>query len=134
MIKLYKLAERWWFANIPDKIRFILVGGFNTVVSYLIFVSLCHICPYEVALIITYALGINLSIFTMRYYVFSGKSNLAKQYVKALVTYVIMIVGNYIFLYIFIDIYKQAPWLAQAEYTVVSTIALYLAHKKINFK
>lgn len=134
MIALYKLIEKWWFKNIPDQIRFILVGGFNTLTSYLIFIGLCVFCNYGIALIITYILGINLSIFTMRYYVFAGTGKLLHQYSKALITYILMLIGNYAFLYLSVDIYDQAPWLAQAEYTFISTIALYLVHKKINFK
>ena len=133
MINLYKKIEKWWFENIPDQIRFLLVGGFNTTTSYFIFIVLCLFCDYTISLVITYALGINLSIFTMRYYVFAGSGKLLQQYTKALITYICMLIGNYIFLYFAIDIYNQAPWLAQAEYTFFSTIALYITHKNVNF-
>lgn len=134
MMELYYKIERWWFANFSEKLRFILVGGFNTVVSYLLFVGLNLIFTYQWTLIITYGLAINLSIFTMRYYVFNSSGNLWQQYSKAWVTYLGMIGLNYVFLYVTIDIIGQEAWVAQAEYTLLSTIALYLMHKKVNFR
>ena len=83
---------------------------------------------------LTYAIAINLSIFTMRYYVFRGSGNLAKQYSKALLTYVVMIIFNYAFLFCGVDMMNFAPWLVQVWFTIISTIAIYIMHKKINFK
>ena len=134
MIKLYKIIEQWWFKNFSDKIRFLLVGGFNTVVSYLLFLGFNQILNYESALVLTYLLAINLSIFTMRYYVFAVKGNLARQYSKALSTYGAIIILNYVFLYVTIDVAGQPAWLAQAEYTLFSTVGLYIMHKKVNFR
>ena len=37
MIKLYRKIENRWF-GLPQKIRFLLVGGFNTFLAYLLFV------------------------------------------------------------------------------------------------
>lgn len=133
MIGLYRKVEEWWFAVFPEKIRFVLVGGFNTVASYILFVCLNLFFPYRVTLIITYFLAVNLSIFTMRYYVFRSKGNLLEQYGKAGLTYLLMMFLNYVFLYITIDGWKQDVWLAQAEYTIISTMFLYLIHKKVNF-
>lgn len=134
MIKLYKIIEQWWFKTFSDKMRFLLVGGFNTLVSYLLFLGFNRIFRYETALVLTYLTAINLSIFTMRYYVFAVKGNLAKQYSKALITYGAMIILNYAFLYLVIDIAGQPAWLAQAEYTILSTIGVYIMHKKVNFR
>ncbi len=133
MIGLYSKIEKWWFAKFPEQIRFVLVGGFNTMAAYVLFVCLNFVFSYHVTLIITYFLAVNLSIFTMRYYVFRSKGNLLGQYSKAGLTYLSMLALNYVFLYITIDGWGQESWLAQAEYTILSTIVLYLMHKKVNF-
>ena len=133
MIKLYKKIEQFWFTW-PNKLRFLLVGGFNTAASYFLFVGLNLVLNYGWALVLTYAIAINLSIFTMRYYVFRGSGNLAKQYSKALLTYLLAIICNYVFLFFSVDIIEQPLWLAQAEFTIISTIAIYILHKRINFK
>lgn len=133
MIRLYRRIEQLWFLYIPEKIRFLLVGGFNTLVSYFLFLGLSQIMSYYWALIITYFLAINLSIFTMRYYVFQSHVNFVQQYTKAWGTYLAMIIFNYIFLAVFVDWIQQPLWLAQGEYTILSTIGLYIVHKKVNF-
>ncbi len=133
MIRLYRYIEHLWFTFLPEKLRFLLVGGFNTVVSYFLFLGLSAIISYYWALLITYVLAINLSIITMRYYVFHSHINFIRQYTKAWITYILMIIFNYIFLAITVDYLNQPLWVAQAEYTIISTIGLYIAHRKINF-
>ncbi|MBQ9235528.1 MAG: GtrA family protein [Alphaproteobacteria bacterium] len=133
MIKLYRQLEGYWF-SLPEKIRFILVGGFNTVVSYFLFLGLNWLWGYKTALWLTYAIAVNLSIFTMRYYVFSSRGNLLEQYIKALSTYVVTIIGNFAFLHWAVEAGLWPVWLAQALYTAISTLGLYLLHKYVNFK
>lgn len=76
MIKLYRQIENRWF-GLPQKIRFLLVGGFNTFLAYLLFVLFVAILqiPYRLSLIIQYILTVNISIFSMRYYVFRSAGN-----------------------------------------------------------
>ncbi len=132
MIVIYRKIENIWFGW-PQKLRFLLVGGFNTLVSYFLFVGLAKIINYNAALFLTYLLCINLSIFTMRYYVFRSKGNIMQQYCKAVGTYIGMILVNYIVLWIMIEKWLLSAWLAQAIFTVFSTAIIYLLHKHINF-
>lgn len=116
------------------QLRFLVVGGFNTLVSYLFFLLAEAIFGYQAALIVTYVIGINISIFTMRYWVFQSCIPLRKQYIKAASTYILMLLCNYIFLYLAVDCAGGKSWAAQAFFTVISTTALYFLHKEINFK
>ena len=100
MRHLYKKIEDLWFLGVPEKIRFLLVGGFNTLCSYLLFLGFLLFFQYQMTLIITYALSINISIFTMRYFVFRAKGKILPQYIKAGMSYLIMIPADYLFLYI----------------------------------
>ena len=83
MIKLYRKIENRWF-GLPQKIRFLLVGGFNTFLAYLLFVLFVAILqiPYRLSLIIQYVLTVNISIFSMRYYVFRSGGNLKDEYFR----------------------------------------------------
>ena len=94
MIELYKKIEQIWF-KINQKIRFLLVGGFNTVFAYGVFVGLYQLAGlnYNLALITQYFITVNVSIFTMRYYVFQSSGNIAAEYAKAGSVYV----GMYFF-------------------------------------
>ena len=80
MIKLYRQIENRWF-GLPQKIRFLLVGGFNTMLAYLLFILFVEgiKIPYKISLIIQYILTVNISIFSMRHYVFRSAKNPARQ-------------------------------------------------------
>ena len=134
MIKLYKLVEGIWFM-IPQKLRFLLVGGFNTVFSYLLFVFLVAVLqlPYQVALIINYVIAVNVSIFTMRYYVFRSFGNLMKEYTKAWGVYITVMLLNYVAMYIMVDVSEMNELIAQAVYTFFITFFIYFMHKYVSF-
>ncbi|MBR1648361.1 MAG: GtrA family protein [Alphaproteobacteria bacterium] len=134
MIKLYKKLENIWFSW-PQKLRFVLVGGFNTFFSYLLFVFMVEILkiPYKAAIIIGYIISTNLSVLTMRYYVFQSVNNLKKEYFKGWGVYLTMLALNYVFMFIAVDILRQNKLIAQAIYTVLAPVAVYFAHRDITF-
>lgn len=135
MIKLYKHIETLWF-QIHQKIRFLMVGGFNTLCSYLLFIFLieCINFPYQISLIIQYLITINLSIITMRYYVFQSHNPILKEYSKASFVYLSMFILNYLSLFLMINILNINQIIAQGIYTIFSTIILFIIHKKITYK
>lgn len=133
IIAIYNKLTNWWFAYIPEKLRFLLVGGFNTVFSYLLFLISEFFWGYRIAVIFTYMVAINVSIFTMRLYVFNTSGNLKKQYAKAALVYIISIMSNYVFLFLTIDCLSMSAWLAQALFAVLSTVVIYFWHKNISF-
>ena len=133
MIDLYLKLEKIWFNLVPEKIRFLLVGGFNTCLSYVLFLIFENLWGYKIAVLATYIIAINVSILTMRYYVFRAKGPILGQYFKAGVIYVGMIIANYVFLAIAIKACSMQAWLAQALFTIFSTVVTYFLHKKICF-
>lgn len=135
MIELYKKIEQIWF-KINQKIRFLLVGGFNTVFAYGVFVGLYQLVGlnYNLALITQYFITVNVSIFTMRYYVFQSHGNLKAEYVKAGSVYVGMYFFNAFALNFFVIVLNLGPVIGQALYLVVSTIITYILHKYFSFR
>ena len=132
MIKLYQKIETLWF-KIPRQIRFLCVGGFNTLMAYFMFVGLDFLLGYLLALVLSYALSINLSIFTMRHFVFCSKEPLLKEYSKACLVYLSMIACNYAFLWLTIEQWQMPAWQAQALFTLLSTFLLYQVHARLTF-
>lgn len=135
MIKLYKHIETLWF-QIHQKIRFLMVGGFNTLCSYLLFIFLFEYVgfSYPISLIIQYLITINLSIFTMRYYVFQSCNPVLKEYSKSGFVYLLMLMFNYLSLFLMINILNINTILAQGIYTAISTVVLFIIHKNITYK
>lgn len=135
MIRFYKDIETQWF-TLPQQLRFLLVGGFNTFLSYVLFILFVAVLQisYQLSLIIQYILTVNLSIFSMRYYVFRSQRPLGKEYFKAWNTYLSMLIFNYVFLYFCIDILNVNVLLSQTIYVIISTIITFCLHKHYSFR
>ncbi len=134
MINLYLKIEKIWFI-LPEKLRFLLVGGFNTVFGYGVFAFLLIVLQlsYKNAIWIGYVISVNVSIFTMRYYVFRSNGIWYKEYSKGWGVYLTTMVLNYFAMFIMVDIYKINELLAQGFYTIGITILTYLLHRYFTF-
>jgi len=134
MFGLYKKLENIWF-KLPQKLRFLLVGGFNTVFSYGLFAFMVTLLliPYKIALVIGYVISTNISIFTQRYYVFRSFGNLKAEYIRAWEVYILIMFINYIAMYVMVDIMGINELIAQAFYAIFSTIFTYIAHRFFSF-
>ena len=134
LLVLYKKIEDFWF-KINQKIRFILVGGFNTVFAYGVFALLFVLLnlPYLLTLIIQYVITVNVSIVTMRYYVFRANGDFIQEYCKAWSVYIVMFLFNSIFLSFLVEVCHIQELYSQAIYLTISTIFTYLLHKYFSF-
>lgn len=135
MIEYYKKIEHIWF-KLNQKIRFLLVGGFNTVLAYSVFVGLYQLAGlnYNLALITQYFITVNVSFFTMRYYVFQSNGVLKTEYFKAWMVYIGMYFFNAFALNFFVLVLSLGPVIGQAMYLVISTIVTYILHKYFSFR
>ena len=133
MFSLSKIFAYWFKLN--KKLRFLLVGGGNTVFSFFFFfIGISWLqWNYHVVLIITYLLSVNFSILSMRSLVFEGKGNLAKEYAKAAFVYLSLLLLNYAFLFLFIDLFAWNEIVAQFLYTLLATISTFVLHNKFSF-
>ncbi|MBR2299204.1 MAG: ChbG/HpnK family deacetylase [Alphaproteobacteria bacterium] len=135
-INLYLKIEKFWFSKIPEKLRFLLVGGFNTVFSYAFYAFLLEIVglPYLLSLVIQWFVTVNLSIATMRYYVFQSKGDIIAEFMKAWSVYIFLFFANVAGLSFLIEICKINPLWAQGIYLTFSTILTYILHKYFSFR
>lgn len=134
LLKLYFWIEGIWFKKIPQKIRYLLVGGFNTVFAYLFFLLLLCFLPYNIALIAQYFVTVNVSIFTMRYYVFRSQGNFKQEYLKAWMVYIGIYFFNAVALNFLVRFCQLTPPVAQAVYLSVSTVLTFILHKYYSFR
>lgn len=148
LIKLYLWAENIWF-KVPQKLRFLLVGGFNTVFAFslLAVLVLCFeglnlkwnlnfskIMVANAALFVQYVITINVSFMTMRYYVFQSYGNWKKELVKAWSVYIFLYLINApILTFLMVVVGLPTLW-AQATYLIFSTIVTFILHKYYSFR
>lgn len=147
-IKLYLWAEKLWF-SFPEKLRFLLVGGFNTVFAWSVLAGLdwcfnqinaaagwnfSEISVANAALVVQYIITINFSFITMRYYVFRSHGNIYKEWVKAWSVYIFIYLINAPSMSFLMWAFGLAAWQAQGIYLIFSTIVTFILHKYYSFR
>lgn len=148
IVKLYMWAENLWF-SFPEKLRFLLVGGFNTVFAWSVLASLDwgfgklnesagwnfpKIWVANAALIVQYAITINVSFITMRYYVFRSHGKFWQEWAKAWSVYIFLYLINAPAMSFLMWAFGLAAWQAQGLYLIFSTILTFLLHKYYSFR
>lgn len=148
VVKTYLWAENLWF-KFPEKLRYLLVGGFNTVLAYSLLVfldftfekinsaialNLSKEVVANIALIVQYIITINISFTTMRYYVFRSHGNWKKEWLKAWSVYIFIYMINAPIMTLLMYVFNLVTWQAQAIYLIFSTIVTFLLHKYYSFR
>ena len=151
IVKAYKYIENIWF-RLNEKIRFILVGGFNTTVSFFIYYAFLYITlgKEQLSLLLMNLININISIATMRYYVFQSQGNWWHEYTKAFSSYIVLYFVNIGLLAFFVKIihiqetlspdslFLSIPNLnkavAQLCCVVIITTMTFFVHKYFSFR
>ena len=129
-------VKKFWF-KIPDKIRFLLIGGFNTTISYLIFLVICLIIGeqrYQLALVSAWILSSIVSFTTHRCLVFPVKGNLFKQYCKCCTTWIFSYLINAILLEILVQKVQMSVYSSQILATFACAIFTYILFKTFAFR
>lgn len=151
IVKAYKTLENIWF-RLNQKIRFLLVGGFNTVVSFFIYYAFLYLTggKEQLSLLLMNLVNINISIATMRYYVFQSTGSFYKEYAKAFSSYIVLYFLNMGLLALFVrlihikeslspsSILQEIPNLnkaaAQLCCITIITFITFFVHKYFSFR
>jgi len=129
------LIRRWF--NLSDKIRFLLVGGFNAGVSYLIYSAFCLILgesAYQIALALAWTISSAVSFTTQKFLVFKGNGNWFKEYLKCCTTWFFSYMINAGLLEFIVKVLHLNVFIAQIIATLAAAIFTYILFKKFAFK
>jgi len=151
IVKAYKYLEDIWFKQ-NEKLRFLLVGGFNTATSFIIYYIFLYFTSgrEQLSLFLMNLVNINISITTMRYYVFRSHGNFWQEYVKAFSSYIVLYFINMALLAFFVSVVhitehlsKDSLWLAipnlnkavaQICCICIITVITFFVHKYFSFR
>lgn len=135
IIHLYLIVFNFWM-KFPQKIRFILVGGYNTVISYgiyaLILWSINEKSP-QLALFYSFIISSFHNFLTHKIYVFNTKGNYLKEYPKCFLTWSISYFFNTLLLAFFTKILNINPYISQIFSVIIVSINTYLWLKYFAF-
>ena len=123
-----------------QRVRFLAVGGVNTVVGYAIYAVLAQwvfadvFAGYLIALAMSYAIAITLAFVLYRRFVFVVKGNVVVDFVRFVSVYAVAILANVVALPILVELVGLSPLVAQAIVLVVTTIISFVGHKHFSFR
>ena len=151
IVATYRKLESNWF-KLNQKIRFLLVGGFNTALSFLIYYGFLYVTSgkEQLSLFLMNLININISIATMRYFVFQSHGNFYKEYAKAFSSYIVLYFVNIALLAFFVRVIRirqtlsadsflqEVPNLnkaiAQLCCICIITVITFFVHKYFSFR
>ncbi len=132
---LTTLYEKW--CKIPDKIRFLFIGGVNAGISYAIFALALWILGqshYQACVILQWTLSSVFSYFNQKFFVFCTKGNYLKEYVKCCSTWALSYVLNVIILEVLVRYVIKNVYFAQFVSIFLVSVVTYVLFKYFAFK
>lgn len=120
------------------KVRFVLVGGLNTLVGLLayplLFFSLKPLgLGYLRVLVISQLLCTTFSYLTNKFFVFKTQGNYSKEFLKFVSFHGIYFVMNLVVLWLLVDQMAFSPVWSQLGFASLVIVTSYIWHSKITF-
>jgi len=129
MLKLVQIILKIWF-HLPQKLRFILVGGWNTAFGYGLFVILYYYFSLSLSktiiLLLAFIIGTLQNLVTYKVFVFQSKGNWALQAIKNYLIAIIFYFINLGLLFLLVDYYHISIYIAQFFITITLPVLLYI--------
>jgi putative flippase GtrA len=123
-----------------QRVRFLAVGGFNTVLGYLTFSALTLWVFHEVrfgyllSLACSYAIGISVAFVLYRRLVFKVQGQVVRDFARFVTVYAVSIGINAVVLPVLVEVVGVPPVLAQAVVVLITTLLSFVGHRTFSFR
>lgn len=121
-----------------EKMRYLLAGGFNTLIGYAIGVSLYKALESNLNIIwigiISNIISITISFLSYKTLVFKTKGFWLTEYMKSYIVYGGIALVGIFFLWLFVDIMKISIWFAQALVIGLTVMISYFGNSRFTFR
>lgn len=127
--------NKW--CTIPDKIRFLLVGGWNAAFSYVIFSIALYIIGqqnYQICVAIQWIISSVFSFVNQKVFVFCTKGHWFKEYFKCCTTWVVSYICNAIILEVIVRFITKNVYVGQLFSILMASVVTYILFKYFAFK
>lgn len=125
-------------AWLNEKIRYILIGGYNTLFGYGVFAMLWmlwgHSLHYIILLALSHIFAVTNAFFGYRILVFRKKGDGWEDFVRFNMVYLGTFIFNVLALPVLIEIFNFHPLVAQAFLVIVTVVVSYLLHRRFTFR
>ena len=121
------------------KLRFLIVGGVNTLVGLLVYPLLYLFLEplgwgYIQVLLLAQVICITFSFISNKYFVFKKKGNIHKEYAKFFLFYGFYLVLNLLCLPLLVEKVGISPIISQTLFSIAIIVSSYFWHNFITFK
>lgn len=120
-----------------QKLRYLIVGGWNTLFGYGCFVVLQallgHRVNYLFVLALSYVISITNSYLGYKFIVFRTKGNYLREYLRTYLVYSVTFLVNAAVLAALVEWVHLSPIIGQAIATTVTVVMGYVAHHNFTF-
>ena len=131
MMKRLAQVNQFICTNLQEKMRFLIVGGFNTAVSYLSFVAIYQqLHNYLLASVLAYCIGVLCSFLLNRGFVFNSKRK-SGQFLPFLLVNLSSLGASTLTLYLLVTGLHLNAYIGQFFSIFVSMIMNYLGYQRI---
>jgi putative flippase GtrA len=123
-----------------QRVRFLAVGGFNTVLGYLTFSALTLWVFHEMrlgyllSLVCSYAIGISVAFVLYRRLVFKVHGQVVRDFVRFVTVYAVSIGINAVVLPVLVEVAGVPPVVAQAVVVLITTLLSFVGHRTFSFR
>jgi len=120
-----------------EKFNYLLVGIWNTIFGYSVFVALYYLfgqwAHYMFIWVVSTVLAITNAYIGFKSFVFRTKGNYLREYLRFYVVYSGSMLLNIVLLPLCVEILRIAPPAAQGGIICVGAVVNYLGHKHFSF-
>lgn len=122
------------------RVRFLMVGGTNTVVGYTVFALLYFLVlhtadlGYLVSLFLSYVVSIPLAFFLYRRFVFLVTGSIVRDFIAFVGVNASSVALNALLLWLLVEVAHAQPLIGQALALIVTTIMSYVGHRFVSFR
>ena len=118
-----------------QEIRFLFVGGLNTVVGYGLYALLLFLnINYLIANTFSTIIGVLHSYLWNRYFTFKSREKASKELLKFISVYILSYLIGMGTLFCFKEIFNISPYLAGLLNLIITTLISWFGHKYFSFK
>jgi putative flippase GtrA len=121
-----------------QKIRYLMIGGWNTVFGYGVFAGLyfwlSNSVHYLFILSLSYIISITNAYIGYKLFVFKTRGNILREYFRFYLVYGVSFIFNLAMLPLFVETLRINMYVAQAIVTLITILASYVLHKNFSFK
>ncbi len=135
-MKYAELLYKKWF-KIPDKIRFLFIGGLNAVISYFVFVLAVFVIGdkyYQICAALQWGISSIFSFVNQKVFVFGTKGNWIREYLKCCATWLISYIMNALILEVLVKYCRMNVYLAQILSIFSVSVLTYVLFKYFAFR